>query len=87
MLAEMLSQVEIDQQLVLVAPALMVLGYALKRTPMIPDWLIIWFLLFFGVLASVITLGFSVNGVANGAIAAGAAITTHQAYKQTKKRK
>lgn len=86
MLAELLTQVQIDQQIALVAPALMVLGYALKRTPMIYDWLIIWILLFFGILASVITLGFSVNGIANGAVAAGVAITTHQAYKQSKNR-
>ncbi|WP_261180645.1 phage holin family protein [Anaerobacillus sp. CMMVII] len=43
-------------------------------------------LLFVGVLASGFTLGFTVSGIANGIIAAGAAITTHQAYKQTKNR-
>ncbi|RSK27387.1 hypothetical protein EJF36_11105 [Bacillus sp. HMF5848] len=83
MLAEILSQIKINQQLIIVVPALMVLGYILKKTPRIPDWLILWFLLLVGVVSSIITLGFSVNGVANGIIAAGMAITSHQAIKQT----
>ena len=86
MLAEIFSQVEVSQQLAIVVPALMIIGYALKRTPKVEDWLIVWILLFIGVIASGFTLGFTVNGIANGIIAAGAAISTHQAYKQTKNR-
>jgi hypothetical protein len=86
MLSEILSQVKISDQLAIVVPALMIIGYALKRTPKVPDWLIVWILLFIGVIASGFTLGFSVSGIANGIIAAGAAISTHQAYKQTKNR-
>ncbi|OIJ18725.1 hypothetical protein BKP45_15685 [Anaerobacillus alkalidiazotrophicus] len=86
MFEEIFTQIQISDQLALVVPALMVIGYALKRTPKVPDWLIIWILLFIGVLASGFTLGFTVNGIANGIIAAGAAITTHQAYKQTIRR-
>ncbi|MFN7251039.1 MAG: phage holin family protein [Anaerobacillus sp.] len=86
MLTEMLSQVEISEQLAIVVPALMIIGYALKRTPKIADWMIVWILLVIGVIASGFTLGFTISGVGNGIIAAGAAITTHQAYKQTKNR-
>lgn len=86
MLSEVLSQIEISDQLALVVPALMIIGFALKRTPRVPDWLIVWILLFIGAIASGITLGFTVNGISNGIIAAGAAITTYQAYKQTKNR-
>ena len=86
MLEQVLQQVEIHQQLVLVVPALMIIGYALKQTPFINDWLILWILLILGVTASLLTIGLTVNGFANGVIAAGAAITTHQAYKQTKNR-
>lgn len=86
MLTDMLSQVEISDKLAVVVPALMIIGYALKRTPKIADWMIVWILLLIGVIASVFTLGLTVSGIANGVIAAGAAITTHQAYKQTKNR-
>ncbi len=86
MLSEVLSQIEISEQLTLVVPALMIIGYALKKTPRVADWLIVWILLLIGVLASGLTLGFTVSGLANGVIAAGAAITTHQAYKQTMNR-
>lgn len=42
--------------------------------------------MFIGVIASGFVLGFTVNGISNGIIAAGVSITTHQAYKQTKNR-
>lgn len=86
MLIDMLSQVEISDKLAVVVPALMIIGYALKRTPRVADWMIVWIVLLIGVIASVFTLGLTVSGIANGVIAAGAAITTHQAYKQTKNR-
>uniref|UniRef100_A0A1S2M2J4 Holin n=1 Tax=Anaerobacillus isosaccharinicus TaxID=1532552 RepID=A0A1S2M2J4_9BACI len=77
---------EISDKLAVVVPALMIIGYALKRTPKIADWMIVWILLLLGVIASVFTLGLTVSGIANGVFAAGAAISTHQAYKQTKNR-
>ncbi|MGO4886474.1 phage holin family protein [Anaerobacillus sp. MEB173] len=83
MLTDIFTQVQVHPQLVVVVPALMIIGYALKKTPKVKDWMIIWILLAIGVIASCIILGFSINGIANGIIAAGAAITTHQAYKQT----
>lgn len=86
MFTEILSQVEIHEQLTIVVPALLIIGYALKRTPKVQDWVIVWILLTVGVIASGYTIGFTVSGIANGIIAAGAAITTHQVYKQTKNR-
>ncbi len=83
MIESFLSQVTIDPQIAILVPTLMVLGYAFKKTPKIPDWVIIWLLLLFGVLASGWKLGFDFNGIANGFIATGAAITTHQSLKQT----
>ncbi|MEW9671423.1 phage holin family protein [Ammoniphilus sp. 3BR4] len=83
MLAQFLEGITLDPALVLVAPALNVIGYALKQTPFIPNWLIIWILLGLGIIAGILSIGFTVNGVANGIIATGMAITTHQAVKQT----
>lgn len=83
MLDHLFQQIVVHPQLVIVVPALMILGYALKKTPYIKNWMIIWIILFAGILASIVTLGFSVNGIANGIIAGGAAITSHQMFKQT----
>jgi len=83
MLDHIFQQVVVHPQLVIVVPALMILGYALKKTPFIQNWMIIWIIIFAGVLASIVTIGFSINGIANGIIAAGAAITSHQMIKQT----
>ncbi|WP_231893428.1 phage holin family protein [Rossellomorea aquimaris] len=83
MIGEMLNGIAIHPQLTILVPALWVLGFVLKKTPRIPDWLIIWILLLVGVAASVWHLGFDLNGIANGFIATGAAITTHQSIKQT----
>jgi uncharacterized membrane protein len=82
-LSGLFDQINVHPQLVIVVPALMILGYALKRTPNVQDWMIVWILLGAGIIASIFTLGFSVSSIANGFIAAGAAITTHQAYKQS----
>lgn len=83
MVDDLFNQVVVHPQLIIVVPALMVLGLALKSTPFIPRWMIVWIIIFSGVLASVFTIGLSVNGVANGIIAGGASITSHQMIKQT----
>lgn len=80
---QLLNKITLHPQLVMVVPALMIIGYALKRTPFVKDWMIIWILLVAGVVAGVAQLGFTVNGIANGIIATGSAITTHQMLKQS----
>ncbi|MCA1053896.1 phage holin family protein [Rossellomorea aquimaris] len=82
-MTDLLNGITIHPQLAILVPALWVLGFALKKTPHVPDWLIIWILLIVGVAASGWSLGFDFNGVANGFICTGAAITTHQSLKQT----
>ncbi|WP_238457917.1 phage holin family protein [Alkalihalobacterium alkalinitrilicum] len=82
-MVEFFSQIQVHPQLLIVVPALMILGNILKRTPKIQDWMILWLLLFAGIISGIVTIGFTIQGIANGIIATGAAITTHQAYKQT----
>lgn len=64
-------------------PALWVIGFALKYTPRIPDWSIIWILLFLSVGTGIFTFGFSFDALTNGVIAAGIAVFGHQMMKQT----
>ncbi|BCB03851.1 phage holin family protein [Bacillus sp. KH172YL63] len=83
MIENLLNGISIDPQVTVLVPILWVLGYAFKRTPHVPDWLIIWVLLGVSVVVSGWTLGFDLNGISNGFIATGIAITTHQSVKQT----
>lgn len=64
-------------------PVLWIFGFALKQTPRIPDWTIIWILLALSICFSTIMYGFSGEGIINGIIAAGVAVLGHQMVKQT----
>ncbi|WCK56385.1 phage holin family protein [Aneurinibacillus sp. Ricciae_BoGa-3] len=85
-ISKLISDVTLDPALLGVIPALLVLGTILKITPKCPDWIIAWIILFAGIASGIATVGFSVRGIANGMIAAGSAIGTHQLWKQTTKR-
>ncbi|SFM43326.1 Phage holin family Hol44, holin superfamily V [Gracilibacillus orientalis] len=69
-----------------IIPALWFIGYACKRTPFIPDWLIIWILLSIGVLAACNLYGWNIRSIAEGIIATGLAVFSHQIVKQTSNR-
>lgn len=66
-------------------PALWVIGYALKQTPKIPDWSILWILVGLSLTFGIISFGLSIDAVINGVIAAGVAVLGHQLFKQTVK--
>lgn len=82
-LVEALSGIELHPALAAVVPVLIILGYALKKSPKIPDWTIVWTLISIGGLLGGFGIGFTFEGIINGIIAGGLAIATHQAYKQT----
>lgn len=81
-----LTGVQLHEALAVVVPALLIIGFALKKTPQCPDWAIVWALLVLGAVAGGVSIGFTVDGIANGLIAGGLAITANQVYKQTVKR-
>jgi hypothetical protein len=85
--AEFLSNITLHPALAIVVPALIILGYVLKQTPKFPDWLIVWVLLVGGIIAGIVAIGSTLDGVANGIIAAWMAIAAHQTWKQTTERK
>ncbi|WP_148434727.1 phage holin family protein [Gracilibacillus massiliensis] len=66
-----------------IVPALWFIGYACKRTPFLPDWLIVWILLGIGVLAACNLYGWNTRSIAEGVIATGMAVFSHQIVKQT----
>lgn len=73
----------LNQNYYMLVPALWVIGYALKQTPKIPDWTIVWILLGISVGLGAFAYGFSIEALTNGIIAAGVAVLGHQMFKQT----
>ncbi|WP_338083673.1 phage holin family protein [Bacillus infantis] len=58
----------LNQKYIMLVPALWVIGLALKHTPWVPDWTIIWILLLLSVSFGAFAFGFSINGILNGVI-------------------
>lgn len=81
-LSEQLSNISLDPNMSLVIPALIVVGFALKQTP-IPNWTIVWIVLLVGTICGIAVCGMNITGIINGLLAGGMAVSAHQAYKQT----
>jgi hypothetical protein len=72
-------------EVLILIPVLWALGYFLKRTPAVKDWLIVWIVVFVGILCSLFLVGFNVNGVIQGILAAAVSVLGYDLLKQTKK--
>jgi len=79
---EIIKSFMLEQALVLI-PVLWIIGAIVKRTPFVPDWLILYILLVLGAVGGLVTVGVSAEGVIQGILAAGAAVLGHQLVKQT----
>jgi Phage holin family Hol44, in holin superfamily V len=73
----------LDENYLIFVPVLWVIGYALKQTPFIPNWSIIWLLLFASIIIGFFAFGYSAETFIHSIIAAGVAVFGHQAIKQT----
>lgn len=78
-----IQQFIVEQALILI-PALWVLGYFLKQSPKVADWVIVWILVALGIVGGISIVGFNANGVIQGILVAGASVLGHQLIKQTK---
>ncbi|WP_331457328.1 phage holin family protein [Bacillus sp. FJAT-18017] len=63
-------------------PVLWVIGYALKQTPKVPDWAIIWVLFGLSLVLAGLGFGYTIEAITNGIIATGVAVFGQQAVKQ-----
>ncbi|BBI32060.1 phage holin family protein [Cohnella abietis] len=75
----------IDPQLFIVVAACWVLGFSLKRTPIVEDWTIVYIVTIAAVLLAVWLIGFSPESVIQGVLAGAFAVYGHQMIKQTTK--
>lgn len=79
---EIIKGFMLEKALVLI-PVLWIIGAIVKKTPVMPDWLIPYILLAIGAVGGLVTVGVSTEGVIQGILAAGAAVLGHQLVKQT----
>lgn len=85
----------IKPEILILIPALIVLGLILKKTPQVKDWLIPNILLGFGIVLSILILslqgGFTsiniLNGFIQGILVTGMAVYVHQLKIQTTRKK
>lgn len=76
----------IDPKLMVVVAACWCLGYILKQTPRVPDWLIIYIVTGAAVLFTVWAMGVRPESVIQGVLCGAFAVYGHQVVKQTKER-
>lgn len=79
---EVLLKYVVNEAYILI-PVMWVLGWLLKNTPIVADWVIPWLLLAFGIAGAMGIIGFTMSAVLQGVVVAGVAVMTHQLYKQT----
>ncbi|UED78065.1 phage holin family protein [Brevibacillus sp. DP1.3A] len=79
-----LAQQYMSDNVLIVFVVLLLIGYFLKRTPHVQDWMIPYALTAAGILlACGILKSFTIESVVQGILAAGVASLTHQLWKQT----
>lgn len=85
LLLEQLTEALLPEMAVIVL-ALLVLGFIIKKTPAIPDWVIVWILPVLGMVFAVFIVGFNIHAILQGILAAGVAVLTNQLWKQSQRR-
>ncbi|MBV1820268.1 phage holin family protein [Clostridium cochlearium] len=73
----------IMEQVLVLVPALYILGMMLKNTEKIKDWTIPWILLTCGIACCIAIMGFSIQAILQGIIITGVAVFGNQLVKQT----
>ena len=77
----------ITENMLILVPALYLLGMILKMTPSAPDWIIPWAVLILGILGGIFLGGMNPEAIIQGILCAGTAVFTNQLIKQTAERK
>ena len=73
----------LNQNYLMLVPALWVLGFALKQTPRIPNWSIIWIIGAVSLALAFVSYGFHIEAFVNGITAAGISVFGHQLVKNS----
>lgn len=74
----------IDPKLLIVVAACWIVGLALKQTPRVPDWSIVYVVVIVAVLLTCWLLGWGAESLIQGILAGAFAVFGHQVVKQAK---
>ncbi|GIP25484.1 hypothetical protein J23TS9_06140 [Paenibacillus sp. J23TS9] len=74
----------IDPRLLIVVAACWIIGFILKKTPRVPDWIIVYVVVVFAVALTVWLLGWGPESLIQGILAGAFAVFGHQVVKQAK---
>lgn len=75
----------INPELLIVVVACWIIGYVLKQTPKVPDWIIIYVVTLVAVAFAVVLLGLTAQSVLQGILCGAVAVYGNQLVKQIKK--
>jgi hypothetical protein len=75
----------IDARLLVVVALCWVIGFTLKKTPKVPDWIIVYAVTIVAVAITVWMFGFGPESIIQGVLAGAFAVYGNQLVKQTKK--
>ncbi len=76
----------ITQESYVLIPVLYLIGYALKKIPKIPDWVIPFGLLIISIPVAMALSGWTIQGAIQGALVTGVTVLGNQLYKQGAKK-
>lgn len=65
-------------------PVLWVLGYFLKQSPNIPNWVIVWVILVCGIIGGFVVVSQDADGIIQGILVAGVTVLGYELLKQAK---
>ncbi|MED5019344.1 phage holin family protein [Paenibacillus chibensis] len=74
----------IDPRLLIVVAACWIIGFMLKKTPLVPNWSIVYIVVVFAALLTTWLLGWGAESLIQGILAGAFAVYGHQVVKQTK---
>lgn len=76
----------INPTLIIVVGFCWVIGYMLKQTPQVPDWLIVYIVTLAAVVMTICMTGFSAESIIQGVLCGAFAVYGHQIAKQSLER-
>lgn len=77
----------IKPEMLIVIPALLFLGWMMKETPRVPDWLIPYFNTVFGIIAGIAITASVIDGFIQGILVSAMSVLIFNLYKQWKQKK
>lgn len=76
----------IEPEMLIVVPALLFLGWMMKSTPKVPDWLIPYINTVVGIVAGILIIHSVVDGIIQGILVSAMSVLVYNLYRQWKRK-